>query len=239
MKMKIDQYIKPLVDEFNKLDGILTTSSCEGHTEDDETYIAFKINSLPALTSIGNRISYIFTELYYRIPDGTTFIGGLEYLTDSENGKTHPRFSFHFETNSLKWRRQCINFFIKRFKEFREKHGTEAKNIQLNESALVKKLIEEESLREFKELEKRKIVKIIDKHSWEFNKYFLKRVNEIGRSLPISDDRENTIFLSVSLALKEFTKNAPLNEGDLLHHAWRITNVLVGKRPSPHREDHR
>lgn len=237
--MKIDPYIKPLVDEFNKLEGITTTGSCEGHSEDNETYIAFEVKDLLSLNSIGNRISIVFTELYYKIPKNTIFTGGLEYHTQFKNNETLPSFSFHFITNNLKWRHECIAFFIKRFREIREKHGTEAKNIQLNESLLVKKLIEEESLQKFKELEKIKIIKIIDEHSWEFNKYFLKRVNEIGRSLSILDDREKAVFHSVALALKEFTKNAPLNEGDLLRHAWRVTNVLVGKRPSPHREERR
>ena len=77
------------------------------------------------------------------VPKNTIFTGGLEYHTQFKNNETLPSFSFHFITNNLKWRHECIAFFIKRFREIREKHGTEAKNIQLNESLLVKKLIEE------------------------------------------------------------------------------------------------
>lgn len=229
--MKIDQYIKPLVDEFNKLEGITTTDSCEGHSEDDETYIAFVVKDLLSLNSIGNRISVVFAELYYKIPKNTTFTGSLEYHTRFENNKALPSFSFQFITNNLKWRHECIAFFIKRFREIREKHGIKATNVQLGERELVKKLIEEDTSHELKELEKYNIIEIIDKNQVKLNPDFLKKVNTYGRTTT-QGTSEDRLFDAVVLTLQSYQ----MEKNDLIHHACRLTNLMMGKRPSPHRE---
>jgi len=230
--MEIDTHIKPLVDEFNKIEGIETKGSCEGHTEDDDTYIVFEVKDLLSLTAIGNRISMIHTELCYRVPKNTTFSGGVEYHTQFKNGKTHPYFRFYFTTNNFKWRHQCIAFFIKRFKEIREKHGTEAKNIELGEEKLIKKLMREKERNELRELEKIKAIKIIDEQTIHINSDFLKKVNEYGKA-STEKTYEDKLLQAVFLTLQDYK----MDKTDLLNYAYRLSNAMMGKRPSPHKEE--
>ena len=67
-KNKLDKHIKPLVDFFNRLEGINTFGSCQGHDDGGETgkwvypYIKFKCTSNRSLGLLAS-IEYIYADL--------------------------------------------------------------------------------------------------------------------------------------------------------------------------------
>ncbi len=114
---KIDRNIRPLVDEFNRMPGVTTFSSCEGHEEDEEdeeTFVAFTVENIDALRKVSMFLDAILTEMLgYETPPETSFRGRLEV-----HGLREDKIALKLaiKTNDRKWRLRVIRYVTARMK---------------------------------------------------------------------------------------------------------------------------
>lgn len=133
-RQDIDKNIVGLVDEFNKIEGIQTLSSCEGHTGDEQPQIMFRAEDHDALKSFMARMEWSYRPTFYIVPHivapFTVDITCIANTTDE--GEAEVFFSFIMNCYDLPWRLFCLEYIEKRFRHLREKYGVGTINLDLD-----------------------------------------------------------------------------------------------------------
>ena len=130
MEKRVDEKMRPLVEEVGKLEGVTTGTAGE---DEDFTQMNFEVEDMDALMSVGNRLQCILQFLFDTAPNNIgTFTGAIEYDThEDKDGFTKPLFHLMCEIPDDKWRYHCIKVFTEEMKKMRLKYGTKKGNIQI------------------------------------------------------------------------------------------------------------
>jgi hypothetical protein len=132
-KKFIDEKMRSLVEEIEKLEGVDVISASE---DEDFTQIHFTVEDWDALLSVGNRLAWALQYLFNTAPSKIgNFVGAIEYHPsfprDDEPSGVYTHFSLLCEITNKKWRYHCISVFRRELKKMRLKYGTKKGNIQL------------------------------------------------------------------------------------------------------------